>query len=114
MADGDKFERSLRGKGWKKAYRQACDDAPYNMLMDTLIGATAAAMRGPLAGSPLPKIRDAIYQALKEKTRTGKLHFDSQPLADPYRMLTDLLSDIAREDDKFSARGQLGNRARVA
>ncbi|MCI0486042.1 MAG: hypothetical protein L0229_05530 [Blastocatellia bacterium] len=110
MPDGDKFERILRGKGWKKAYRQVCSDAPFNMLMDTLISAVAAALRGPLANSSLPKIRDAIYQALKEKARTEKLNFDSQPLADPYRMLTDLLSDIAREDDN-SVSTQLAARA---
>lgn len=27
MPDGDKFERELRGKGWRKVYRLACSGA---------------------------------------------------------------------------------------
>ena len=99
MPDGDKFERILRGPGWRKAYRQACDGAPFNMLRDTLMGATAAALRGPLACGSLAKIRDAVYHALKEKAGAGDLDFGNRTSADPYRMLSDLLTDITREDN---------------
>lgn len=113
MPDGDKFERSLRGKGWRKAYRQACGGAPPNMLRDTLLGAAAAALRGPLACNSLPRVRDAVYQALKEKARSGELNFSDQGSADPFRMLSDLLSDIVA-DDANSVSTQLAAKAALS
>jgi hypothetical protein len=103
MPDGDKFERSLRGKGWRKAYRQVSDGVPFNMLRDTLISATADALRGPLNCNSLPNISNAVYHALKEKARAGELNFDNLTSADPYRMLSDLLADIASEDANSTA-----------
>jgi hypothetical protein len=98
MPDGDRFERTLYGRGWRKAYRQACINESFNHLGDTLIRGVASALRGPLACQSMAKIRDAIYHALKEKAREGQLNFGDQAVADPFRMLTDLLSDIADEE----------------
>lgn len=98
MPDGDRFERRLYGKGWWKAYRQACANESFDLLGDTLITALARALRGPLACHSLVKISDAVFQALKEKARGSQLNFGDQPLADPFRMLTDLLGEIALED----------------
>ena len=110
MPDGDRFEKTLYGRGWRKAYRQACANEPFNLIGDTLITAVAAALRGPLACQSLAKIRDAVYHALKEKARGGQLNLGNQPLADPFRMMTDLLSDIASEDTN-SVSAQLAVRA---
>jgi hypothetical protein len=98
MPDGDRFEKTLYGKGWKKAYRLACDNQPFNIIGDILIKAVAAALRGPLACQAMGKVSGAVYQALREKARGGQLDFGDQSLADPYRMLTDLLDDIAQEE----------------
>lgn len=100
MPDGDRFEKTLHGKWWRKAYRQACVGESFQMLGETLMSAAAAALRSQLACASLAKIRDAVYQALREKARTGQLNFGDQPLADPFRMLTDLLYEIVSEDDK--------------
>lgn len=110
MPDGDRFESRLYGRGWRKAYRQACVNEPFHLIGDTLITALAAALRGPLLCLSLSKIRNAVYQALKEKARAGQLNFGDQPLADPFRMLTDLLGDIADEETN-SAAAQLAVRA---
>ena len=110
MPDGDKFERSLPGKGWGKAYRQACATAPFHMLRDTLMGAAAAALRGPLACRNLANIRDAVYHALREKARAGELNFGNKALVDPYRRLSDLLTDIV-SDDGNSISAQLAAKA---
>jgi hypothetical protein len=99
MPDGDRFEKTLHGKWWIKAYRQACAGDSFQMLGDTLMKAAADALRRQLACAALAKIRDAVYQALKEKARGGQLNFGDQPLADPFRMPTDLLSDIVSEED---------------
>lgn len=98
MPDGDRFEKTLYGKKWRKAYRQACIGAPFNLIGDTLVTALAAALRGPLACQSMTKIGDVTSQALMEKAREGQLNFSNQPLADPFRMMSILLNDIAAED----------------
>jgi hypothetical protein len=103
MPDGDRFERALYGKGWRRAYRLACADQPFTLIGDAIITAVAAALRGPLACNSLIKIRDAVLQALQEKARAGLLNFGARPLADPFRMLSDLLDDIAAEDANSAA-----------
>lgn len=98
MPDGDRFERSLRGKGWRKAYRQVRDDAPPSMLRDTLVTATAAALRGPFSCSSLAEIGDAVYDALRGRARSGELKFSGGALLDPYRSLSERLSEITKQD----------------
>lgn len=98
MPDGDRFQRTLRGKGWAKAYRLACSNQSLDLICDRLKKAVAEALRGPLACHSLAKIREAVHTALIEKAQGGRLNFEDQPLADPFRMLTDLLDDIVAED----------------
>ena len=98
MPDGDRFQRTLRGKKWAKAYRLSCDNQSFSLIGDVLTKGVSAALRGPLACNSLGKVRDAVYHALKEKAHGGRLNFELQPLADPFCMLTDLLKDIVAED----------------
>lgn len=98
MPDGDRFERTLYGRGWRKAYRIACGDGPFNELGDILMKGAAAALRGPLACASLAKIRDAIYQALQEKAKAQTLNFGDRPLVDPYRLLSESLAEIVTAD----------------
>ena len=64
MPDGDRFEKTLYGRGWWKAYRLACGNEPFDVLGDIIMKAAAAALRGPLMCASLTKIRDAVYNAL--------------------------------------------------
>jgi hypothetical protein len=98
MPDGDRFERTLFGKGWRKAYRLACGNEPLSPLGDVLMKAVAAAMRGPLACASLTKVRDVVYNALQEKARSRTLNFGDQPLADPYCLLSESLAEIVTSD----------------
>jgi hypothetical protein len=98
MPDGDRFERSLFGKGWRKAYRMACNNEPFTLFGDALMTAVAAALRGPLACASLPLVRDAISNALREKALSRQLNFGDRPLADPYRLLSDGLAQILAAD----------------
>lgn len=98
MPDGDRFERTLFGKGWRKAYRLACGNEPLSPLGDVLMKAVAAAMRGPLACASLTKVRDAVYNTLQEKARSKMLNFGDRPLADPYRLLSESLAEIVTAD----------------
>jgi len=45
MPDGDRFERRLRGKGWRSVYRLRCSGAPINAVADRVMGAVAHAFR---------------------------------------------------------------------
>ena len=103
MPDGDRFERTLYGRGWRRAYRLACANQPFTIIGDAIITAVAAALRGPLNCTSIVKIRNAVFQALQEKARAGSLNFGDRPLADPFRMLSDLLDDIAAEDANSAA-----------
>lgn len=98
MPDGDRFEKTLYGRGWWKAYRLACGNEPFDVLGDILMKAAAAALRGPLACASLTKVRDAVYNALQEKARAKALNFGDRPLVDPYRLLSDDLAEIVAAD----------------
>src|SRR5690349_20454709 len=98
MPDGDRFQRTLRGKGWAKAYSLACGNQPLENISDRLKKALANALRGPLDCRSLSKIKEAIHTSVIEKAQGGRLNFEDQPLADPFRMLTDLLDEIVAED----------------
>lgn len=45
MPDGDRFERKLRGKGWRSVYRLGCSGAPINAVADRVMGAVANVFR---------------------------------------------------------------------
>jgi hypothetical protein len=63
MPDGDRFERKLRGKGWRSVYRLGCSDAPINAVADRVMGAAAAVFRvGPVEG--VRKIFTALLESL--------------------------------------------------
>lgn len=98
MPDGDRFERTLFGRGWRKAYRLACANEPYAPVGDALMTAAAAALRGPLACASLAEIRDAICNALQMKARARGLNFGDQPAVDPYQMLSQALREIVAGD----------------
>jgi hypothetical protein len=95
MPDGDRFERTLYGKGWRKAYRLACSDQPYDLIADRLNKAAAAALRGPFACTSLLRMRDAILQALRDNGEKPSLL--DQGNTDSYSRLSELLEDIAAE-----------------
>jgi len=45
MPDGDRFERKLRGKGWRNVYRLGCNAAPTEAVVDKIMGAVANVFR---------------------------------------------------------------------
>jgi hypothetical protein len=45
MPDGDRFERRLRGKGWRSVYRLGCSGASTNAVADRVMGVVANVFR---------------------------------------------------------------------
>jgi hypothetical protein len=101
MPDGDRFERTLYGKGWRKAYRLACSDQPYALIGDRLNKAVAAALRGPFASPSLLSMRNAVLQALRDDGRNTTLPDDGN--TDSFVMLSERLEDIAAEDSNSAS-----------
>lgn len=111
MPDGDRFERTLYGKGWRKAYRLASSDQSYKLVGDRLNKAVAAALRGPFGCTSLRKMRDAVFQALQANTRKTSLLF-GQENTDSFTMLSELLDGIAAEDSNSVSSRLAGRKAR--
>jgi len=66
MPDGDKFERRLIGKGWKKAYRVACRNDDFPELIRLLSNAKDDALRNGLDCPILNEISNTAYEALDQ------------------------------------------------
>lgn len=101
MPDGDQFERTLYGKGWRKAYRLACSDQSYDLIGDRLNKAVAAALRGPFACTSVLSMRNAVLHALKDDGRKTALRDDGN--TDSFAMLSERLEDIAAEDSNSAS-----------
>lgn len=92
MPDGDKFTRRLRGKGWHRVYRLACNDERPSLIADEMIKASAAAIRGGVPVPLLPQATEAICAALQLESQVNEL--ESASLQDfAYLNLSNSLSD---------------------
>jgi hypothetical protein len=106
MPDGDRFERKLFGRGWRKAYRLAHGGAAESLVVDALITATAHGLRNGLACPNLGRICDAISEALSTATRNRGLNFQDSDRVDPFYLLSIDLEEI-RSSVSASAAMQL-------
>jgi hypothetical protein len=64
MPDADRFERLLRGKGWRHAYRLAAGNAPILVVVDAVTKASAHGLRERVQCPSLSRIVEALYHAL--------------------------------------------------
>ncbi len=66
MPDGDKFERRLYGKGWRRAYRLSGTSDSIDLIIDNLMSACSAALRDDLQDSStfLQTMRKSIFEGL--------------------------------------------------
>jgi hypothetical protein len=68
MPDADRFERLLKGKGWRRAYRLASGNAPMSMIVDALTKASAHGLREQVQCPSLSKILAELCQALSVRS----------------------------------------------
>jgi hypothetical protein len=90
MPDEDRFERLLRGRGWKRSYRLACGGSPIVVLADSIIKASASALRGHGQCPSLQRIADVLSEAL-----------ELAPRGSGFAHLADALDLIEAEDIGF-------------
>ncbi len=98
MPDGDKFTRRLRGKGWHRVYRLACNNERLSLIADEMMKASAAAIRDGVPVPLLPQVTEAICSALQLESQMKEL--ESASLKDfAYLNLSDSLSNSIADGD---------------
>jgi len=65
MPDEDRFERMLRGRGWRKLYRLAAGNSPIPMTVDAAMSAAAHALRSDLRCQRLTEIAGVLRNTLR-------------------------------------------------
>lgn len=64
MPDDDRFERLLKGRGWRGAYRLAAGNATMALLVDSLMKAAAHALRNQGQSPSLSNIVNVLRESL--------------------------------------------------
>lgn len=96
MPDADRFERLLRGKGWRRAYRLASGNQPIPLVVDALINATAHALRERVQCPSLSRIVEELNISLASGSGHGGS--DRQNGDDAFAQLTAALDEIESDD----------------
>lgn len=96
MPDADRFERLLRGKGWRRAYRLASGNQPIRLVVDALINATAHALRERVQCPSLSKIVEELHISLASRSDHGDSY--RQNGDDAFAQLTAALDEIESDD----------------
>jgi hypothetical protein len=103
MADGDRFERRLCGRGWPTAYRLAASGESIEGVGDAIMTALAAGLRGPLKCESLSTIGDALHKALREHHPIRELNFEGPRSTGGHLTLARSLSQIVGSQPSVSA-----------
>jgi hypothetical protein len=86
MPDADRFERSLRGSGWRSAYRLAAGGATSEQVTDRLMPAFARYLREqPKPDVPL-RFEEAVVQALHRVRSDGDPSLSKGAIDDFHRL----------------------------
>jgi len=103
MPDADRFERLLKGKGWRRAYRLASGNSPIVMVVNALINAAAHGLREQVQCPSLSRILAELYHSLNVRSdHNGMETVDGE---DAFVSMVSALDEI--ESDDF---GYLGTR----
>jgi hypothetical protein len=103
MPDADRFERLLKGKGWKRAYRLASGNSPIAMVVNALINAAAHGLREQVQCPSLSRILAELYHSLN--VRSDYNGMETADGEDAFVGMVSALDEI--ESDDF---GYLGTR----
>lgn len=93
MPDGDRFERKLRGKGWKSVYRLGCAGAPTQAVVDKVMRAAAHFFRTELTDS----LRDVCGELLKAVASRQVPLFESSAGGPLVGQLSRSLEEVKRD-----------------
>jgi hypothetical protein len=80
MAEGDKFERRLRGLGWRKVYQLGRSGAKISLVVDAAVTAVSRGLRKDLECASLGEILSLLQFSLQTEWKQKQSH-DSDPSA---------------------------------
>jgi len=105
MPDDDRFERLLRGRGWRSAYRLAAGNSEMNLLVDSFIKAAAHALRNQAQSPSLSEVANVLCESLN----VPSLHDGRTPSGlEAFEHLSNSLDDIGVKD-----RGHVGTQLAI-
>jgi hypothetical protein len=105
MPDDDRFERLLRGRGWRSAYRLAVGNSETNLLVDSLIKAAAHALRNQAQSPSLMHVATVLCESLN----VPALHDGKTPSGlEAFEQLSNGLEVIGAKD-----RGHIGTQLAI-
>ena len=81
MPDADRFERLLRGKGWRHAYRLAAGNAPILVVVDALTKASAHGLREQVQCPSLSRILEELCHSLSVRSGQSDVEMSGQDRA---------------------------------
>jgi len=105
MPDDDRFERLLRGRGWRSAYRLAAGNSETNLLVDSFIKAAAHALRNQAQSPSLSDVANVLCESLSVPSlHNGKMSSGLEA----FEHLSSGLDEIGAKD-----RGHIGTQLAI-
>lgn len=110
MAEGDKFERRLRGDGWRKVYKLGQSGAEMSNIVDATVSAVSRGLRKELACTRLSDILSILQFSLQTdwQRRQAEVNDSTEPSA---RSCLSVELDRIEADEVGSITAQLGSTA---
>src|SRR5260370_41905411 len=106
MPDADRFERRLRGKGWRAVYRLGCCQAPIEAVADKIMGAVAHIFRR----EGIQVVRN-VYRELDDALSLVRgTRFRESASGQAFEQLASSVSAL-KADVEYSEIGRLAERA---
>ena len=99
MPDADRFERLLKGKGWRRAYRLASGNAPMAMVVDALTKAAANGLREQVQCPSLSRILAELSHSLS--IRSDQIGVETAVQDDAFVGMVAALDEIELDDFGF-------------
>src|ERR1700684_4112526 len=96
MPDADRFERLLRGKGWRHAYRLAAGNAPITLVVDALTKASAHGLREQVQCPSLSRIVEELCRSLS--VRSGQNNGETASQDDAFADIVSAFDEIEMDD----------------
>ena len=96
MPDADRFERLLRGKGWRHAYRLASGNAPIPVVVDALTKASAHGLREQVQCPSLSRIVEELCHSLS--IRSGHNDVETASQDDAFADMVSAFDEIELND----------------
>jgi hypothetical protein len=109
MPDGDRFERRLRGKGWRAVYHLGCSSAPVEAVVDKIMSAAAHLFRSEdtkVVRDIFQELQDASELLTTQRLREGVSEQAFDQLASATTVLKEdaNCSELARFADRAALR----------